>query len=383
MQLKALDLFAGCGGLSFGLDEAGIDVVLANEADAWAADTYEYNHPDTHMLRGDVRSLLRADLRALRGEIDLVAGGPPCQGFSLAGRRQFGEIPFQNTLVEAYLNVVAEVRPRLVLMENVQGFRTAQLRPGVRALPYTIERLKDLGYDPAVLSLQAADFGVPSLRARVFVVAVLGAMPFDPTPVPQFGEGRVQPYRNCLEAISDLPLLAAGQGVDGQVAYTAPAINAYQRTMRIGSAGVTNHVAMRHTPRLVERFRTIPPGSSSYRSVEGVTVYKSNNQRLVGDVPSLCITANFQSNYIHPQQHRNLTAREAARLMSFPDRYVFRGKRTLMSKALLDKEGRSDEANLSQYNQIGNAVPPLLARALGERLVALSDACRTQRVLVA
>lgn len=376
MQLKALDLFAGCGGLSLGLEDAGIDVVLANEADAWAADTYEHNHPDTHLLRGDVRNIARGDLRALRGEIDLVAGGPPCQGFSVAGRRQFGEVPFQNTLVEAYLNVVEQVRPLMVLMENVAGFRTAQLRPGVRALPYTFERLKDLGYEPALLTLQATDFGVPSLRSRVFVVAVLGSWPDDPTPVPRFGAGTLNKPRGCLEAISDLPVLEAGQGADGLQPYTSSPLNTYQSSMRAGSTGVANHVAMRHTPRLVRRFQTIPPGSSSYRSAEGVTVYKSNNQRLIGDLPSLCITANFQSNYIHPVQNRNLTAREAARLMTFPDHYVFKGKRTLMSRTLLDKEGRSDEANLSQYNQIGNAVPPRLARALGEKLIAIAAGLR-------
>jgi DNA (cytosine-5)-methyltransferase 1 len=383
MQLKALDLFAGCGGLSLGLEEAGIDVVLANEIDAWAADTYEHNHPDTHLLRGDVRSIRRTELRALRGEIDLVAGGPPCQGFSISGRRQFGEVPLQNTLVEAYLNVVEQVRPRLVLMENVGGFRTAQLRPGVPALPYVLERLKGLGYVSTVLTLQAADYGVPSLRSRVFMVAMLGSLSADPTPVPTFGPRPGRRYRSCLEAISDLPSLDAGQGMDGLHPYAAPADNKYQSSMRESSTGVANHVAMRHTPRLVQRFRTIQSGSSSYRSVEGVTVYKSNNQRLIGDIPSLCITANFQSNYIHPVQHRNLTAREAARLMTFPDWYFFKGKRTLMSKTLLDKEGRSDEANLSQYNQIGNAVPPVLARELGEKLISIATAGKRRPALVA
>ena len=339
--------------------------------------------PDTHLLRGDVRHIDHGELRALRGEIDLVAGGPPCQGFSVSGRRQFGEVPLQNTLIEAFLSVVEQIRPLLVLMENVAGFRTAQLRPGVRALPFALDRLAGLGYDTAVLTLQAADYGVPSLRSRVFIVAALGGLPGDPTPPATFGAGAAFRHRSCLEAISDLPALDSGQGTDSLQAHTAPAFNRYQALMRAGSAGVTNHVSMRHTSRLVRRFQTIPPGSSSYRSVEGVTVYKSNNQRLVADLPSLCITANFQSNYIHPVQDRNLTAREAARLMTFPDQYEFKGKRTLMSKALLDKEGRSAEANLSQYNQIGNAVPPMLGRALGERLIALVAASKGRSVLVA
>jgi DNA (cytosine-5)-methyltransferase 1 len=131
---------------------------------------------------------------------------------------------------------------------------------------------------------------------------------------------------------------------------------------------------MKHTQRLVDRFADIIPGGSAYKlSGEGVTapvtVYKSNNQRLVPSLPSLCITANFQSNYVHPTLHRNLTAREAARLQTFPDSFVFKGRRTLMSSTLLAAEGRHEENHLSQYNQIGNAVPPLLARVLGERLL--------------
>jgi DNA (cytosine-5)-methyltransferase 1 len=383
MQLKALDLFAGCGGLSLGLEDAGIDVMLANEVDAWAADTYEYNHPDTLLLRGDIRAIPRTNLSALRGEIDLIAGGPPCQGYSVSGRRQFGEVPTQNTLVEAYFDVVDLIRPRFVLMENVAGFRTAQLRPGIQALPFALDRLEKLGYDPVVLSLQAADFGVPSLRSRIFILATLGSWRHDPTPRATFGVGTSRKHRGCLDAIADLPVLGAGEGVESLQPYTDPVSNQFQSAMRLASAGVTNHVAMRHTNRLVERFKTIPQGGSSYRGTENVTVYKSNNQRLVPTIPSLCITANFQSNYIHPLQNRNLTAREAARLMTFPDHYVFKGKRTLMSKSLLDKEGRGAEANLSQYNQIGNAVPPLLAKALGERIIEIAEAGATSTALVA
>jgi DNA (cytosine-5)-methyltransferase 1 len=144
--------------------------------------------------------------------------------------------------------------------------------------------------------------------------------------------------------------------------------------MRRGSKHVFNHQAMKHTQRLVERFAEIKPGGSAYKlGTEGdaapVTVYKSNNQRLVPLLPSLCITANFQSNYVHPVLHRNLTAREAARIQTFPDSFVFKGRRTLMSATLLASEGRHAENHLSQYNQIGNAVPPLLARVLGERIL--------------
>ena len=135
---------------------------------------------------------------------------------------------------------------------------------------------------------------------------------------------------------------------------------------------------MRHTRRLVERFAATPPGGKGYdlgrsrdEHVAPVTSYKMNNQRLRADRPSLCITANFQSNYIHPRADRNLTAREAARIQGFPDTYRFKGSRTLMSSSLLKAEGRHAENHLSQYNQIGNAVPPLLGELIGRRLLEL------------
>lgn len=376
MQPRVLDLFAGCGGLSYGLELAGFEVVAAYEQDRWACDTYEANHPTVEAHCVDIASVPRRVWERYAGDVNVIAGGPPCQGYSLAGRRQFGEVPVGNTLVERFADVVEIVRPQLVIMENVAGFRTAQIRPGQRALPFIEGRLAALGYDVRVRVLQAANFGVPSLRSRIFVLASLDKFARDPFPEDCFGEGSdlyVARQISTIEAIGDLPPLKAGEGHEEMQLYTEDPSNEYQRKMRRGSAGVFNHVAMKHTSRLVERFKLIPPGGSGYSSVgDGEarpTVYKSNNQRLVADKPSLCITANFQSNYIHPVLHRNLTAREAARLMSFPDTYRFLGKRTLMSAKLLKEAGRHGENYLSQYNQIGNSVPPLLAEAIGRSML--------------
>ena len=370
MQPKALDLFAGCGGLSLGLENAGFEIAVANELDHWAAQTYEANHQRVRMVRADIRGVRRSVWKELAGEIDLVAGGPPCQGFSVTGRRQYGEVPEQNTLVESFLGVVSLVKPRLVLLENVAGFRTAQLRPGVKALPFTLRRLEEMGYFARAELLQAADFGVPSLRSRLVVVGSRAPWPkqiFNPSHSDQ--NERLPRYLGCMDAISDLPVIEAGEGVEEIAPYGCAPQNGYQREIRTGSRGVRNHVAMRHTAKLVERFAKIAPGMSSYHLDGDVTVYKSNNQRLIASVPSLCVTANFQSNYVHPMLNRNLTAREAARLMSYPDTFIFQGKRTLMSRKFLEKYGRSDEAGLSQYNQIGNSVPPILARAIGAALM--------------
>lgn len=377
MRHSVLDLFAGCGGLSLGLSNAGYDVIAACERDAWAADTLEANHPETQLIRSDIRDLSDQFWRSnFAGAVDIVAGGPPCQGFSISGKRQYGILSEQNTLVEEFLRVALLLRPKAILIENVQGFRTALLKPGVKALDFVTKSLTQSGYHVHTKVLQATEYGVPSLRARFFLIASLDPFEWDPFPAPTHEQPGLPAAENVLDAIDDLPVIAAREGVDGPQPYTQPARSEFQKRMRLGSTAVYNHVAMNHTPRLVERFQAIAPGGSSYRigrkddEETTVTVYKSNNQRLVGTRPSLCITANFQSNYVHPFSHRNLTAREAARLMTFPDTYIFKGKRTQMSSGFLKKYNREHENHLSQYNQIGNAVPPLLAEKIGRSLLA-------------
>lgn len=395
MRPKALDLFAGCGGLSLGLSEAGFNVIAAVEIDQWAADTYRRNHLDGEVIQADIKSLKSEFLRErFRGTVDLVAGGPPCQGFSVSGKRQYGHIKEQNNLVEEFLRVVEAVEPKLVLVENVSGFRTGQMKPGNPVMSYLGTALHRLGYEFDAKILQATDYGVPSLRSRIFVVGSRVGFPCSPFPLPTHSaDPRLdsEPFISSWEAISDLPGLRASEGVDEFIPYTAAPVNGYQREMRSGSLGVANHIGMKHTPRLVERFMNLPQGSKGYdlgrigngQGNDTVTIYKSNNQRLLADEPSLCITANFQSTYVHPYQARNLTAREAARLMTYPDEFYFCGKRTQMSSGFLRKYGREHEDFLSQYNQIGNSVPPRLARAIGQKLhslLALTQAERDRRI---
>ena len=372
-QLRVLDLFAGCGGLSQGLSDAGYQIVAAYERDKWAADTYSVSHPDVPLFQRDISEVTDEEWFAYRDKVDLVAGGPPCQGFSISGKRQYGIHSDLNSLVEVFVHVVRMVQPRAVLIENVEGFRTANIRPGLGARSFARQALIDMNYHVYDTILQAVDFGIPSLRKRYFLVASKEQLSCSPFPTAVHGRG-LRPYVTVSEAISDLPQILAGEGIDGPQAYGNSPQSKYQTIMRIGSEHVYNHVGMKHGPKVVERFKRIEPGGSSFRFFDQgdpqqkVTVYKSNNQRLFADKPGLCITANFQSNYIHPSLHRNLTAREAARLMTFPDRYLFKGKRTQMSSSLLRKEGREHENYLSQYNQIGNAVPPLLAKCIGQSL---------------
>ena len=388
MTIAALDLFAGCGGLSLGLQQAGFRVVAAVERDKWAGDTYAHNHPNTELYRSPIERLSSTVLRKrFRGQIDLVAGGPPCQGFSLSGKRQYGIYLEKNRLIHDYIRAVEAITPSMFLLENVRGFTSASLDGRQQALSVLLDELEKLGYHIYSAVLQAADYGVPQYRSRLFVIGSLRELAYEPFPEQTHmptAEGRMKAHRSIMEAISDLPVLRAGEGADGPQAYTLAPSSDLERSLRGDSKHVHNHQAMNHSQRLVDRFEQIPPGGSAYKlgstgPTSQLTVYKSNNQRLVSSLPSLCITANFQSNYVHPVLHRNLTAREAARIQTFPDWYVFKGRRTLMSSTLLAIEGRHAENHLSQYNQIGNAVPPLFARVLAERLLESRSTTATRK----
>lgn len=369
--------------MSLGLENAGFEVVAACEKDNWACDTYETNHPDVNLFRSDIKELSNNLLLELRGKIDVVAGGPPCQGFSISGKRQYGIDNPQNKLVYEYIRVVKQIRPKIFILENVRGFTSGTIEGRKKALDVILKQLSEEGYHLYHKVLQAADYGIPSYRSRLFVVGSLTKMKGDPFPDithshPDELAFKTKPYLSVKEAISDLPDIEAREGKDGLQLYEQKPTNIFQKSMRLNCKGVYNHEAMKHSPRLIERFEQIPQGGKGYdfgrksnNTSASVTVYKSNNQRLVADLPSLCITANFQSNYIHPYKNRNLTAREAARLMTFPDWYIFKGKRTLMSSSLLDSEGRQAENYLSQYNQIGNSVPPLLAEQIGKAILSV------------
>lgn len=381
MRFDAFDVFAGCGGLSLGLLKAGHKVVAACELDDWAAETYAANVPEVELFKCDIRNLDSSYLRSrFRGKINLVAAGPPCQGFSVSGKRQYGVLLDKNQLVYEFLRVVEAIQPESVLFENVRGFRTASITGHNAALPLLIQTLESRNYAVFHAVLDAADYGIPQYRRRLFLIATRLRLRDTPFPRPSHSGG-TQPnlpqHLSVLDAISDLPRIGLTNDFHP---YPTSSRNAYQRLLRRGTLGVFNHEAMKHSATLVQRFRQIPPGGKSYhlgrkggQRGRVVTVYKSNNQRLIADLPSLCITANFQSTYIHPTLDRNLTAREAARIQSFPDWFVFHGKRTLMSSRLLAREGRHDENHLSQYNQIGNAVPPLLACRIAEHFAVALD----------
>lgn len=363
-----IDLFAGCGGMSLGFELAGFHPVLAVEKDTWASETYAHNRRGVNVITGDITKILQprekySDL----GEVFGIIGGPPCQGFSLSGDRDPKDP--RNSLFMDYMRFVKDFKPSFFVMENVLGILSSVTKVGEPVKDVVVSVAKGLGYNVKVMQLDASNFGVPQARQRVFFVGIRDDYPFDPdllSPVKTTAEHPI----TIRQAISDLPEIQACEGSEDMPYVTEPT-NDYQIWCRAGSDSVRNHVAMRHTKRLVARFHVIKYGESAAdvpqehmqrkrgdASVISGKVYSQNNMRPFPDRPSPTVPASFQSNFVHPFCDRNYTAREGARLQSFPDRYVFCGRRTTMSW----------EKNLSQYQQIGNAVPPLLARALGEMI---------------
>ncbi|HEX8824621.1 MAG TPA: DNA cytosine methyltransferase [Archangium sp.] len=375
--MNALDLFAGAGGFSLGLHLAGVEVTGAIEADQNASTTFRSNFPKVAHHQRPIETCTTRWLRHRFKGVELVVGGPPCQGFSVAGPTQYGRVDGRNSLILEMARVIMTLLPRYAVMENVKGILSGKLADGRRALDVYLDVLAKAGYTSKVFVLQAADFSVPQKRERIFVVSGRQG-----EPLPSLIESASPGVRYSVDdAIGDLPPLVPGAGVDSPVPYPCPPANAYQALMRKGSEGFANHVAMKHTPRIVERLRTLGYGDSleNVAATHGQrrrnsgeivrdSVYKMNCTRLDPAKPSLALPANFQTIHVHPHQPRMLTAREGARIQSFPDTFVFRGPRTTMSRKLLEREGRLGELGLSQYNQIGNSVPPLLAKAIATAL---------------
>lgn len=360
--MRIVDLFAGCGGFSQGFKCAGFESVLALEIDEWASETFSANHSEVQVITGDVRDVVVSGLGL--PEIDGVIGGPPCQGFSLSGNRDPKDP--RNSLFMEFVRFVRELQPRFFVMENVLGLLSMKTREHRPVVEIIAEEFSKSGYRLMNIVLNAADFGVPQSRQRIFFIGLRSDLPFNVFLLNPMNANLARTQVNLWDAISDLPNLRAGEGTEQQCYGVAPQ-NAYQMLMRASSNAIYNHVSMRHTERIIGRFKQISYGQSvkdvsvehSQRKrgdaskVSG-KVFSQNNMRPYPDRPCPTVAASFQSNFIHPYLHRNFTAREGARIQSFPDSYIFKGKRTTMSW----------EKHLSQYQQIGNAVPPLLAQAI-------------------
>ena len=369
--LTSIDLFSGCGGLTKGFSMAGVRSIFASDIDENAAKTFCRNFPDTPFLCKSITDVEKNEVdELLEGKVpDIIIGGPPCQGFSLANKRRnkIKDDP-RNKLFYGFVKFINWYSPKAFVMENVKGLLSMQNGEVIKTIVEEFTNAGEYGYNVAYKVLVASDYGVPQNRERVILIGYrkdLNIQPQHPEPY------ELDHLVTVDEATSDLPQISAGQGTEVQE-YPEEPQNDYQRLMRANSKYVLNHVAMKHTPRLVARFEAIKPGQDLLdvwethgalkRGAPGeksTIKFHQNNQRLFGDRPAPTIAASFQSNFIHPHLNRNFTAREGARLQSFPDDFVFEGMRTKMSW----------EKGLSQYQQIGNAVPVLMARAIGDCIV--------------
>ncbi|QQP89834.1 DNA cytosine methyltransferase [Skermanella sp. TT6] len=340
-QATTIDLFCGAGGLSLGLSRAGFRVVSALDNDPVAARTYRRNLGD-HINVAQIEDVSADDMLALtgirRGELSLLAGGPPCQGFSLQ-RRGDRKDP-RNGLVLEFVRLVEELRPQLFLMENVGGLLSKHGKPFLRELSL---RAWHLGYVVQVALLDAVDYGVPQYRQRAFLVGEQsndGIARFKfPDPVSRAKRATVR------DAIGDLPSPLA----DGSV---HPDFPNHYREARLSALNI-------------ERIKHVPPGGGREHLPEELQLACHRNNpghrhmdvygRLAWDEPSVTLTARFDSftrgRFGHPVEHRSLTIREGARIQTFPDTFVFEGN-------------REDGAR-----QVGNAVPPLFAQRLGDALM--------------
>lgn len=393
-KLKVVDLFAGAGGfgLGFQMADSAFELICSLEVDNWAVETLKANNfENQNIIHKDIREFRSKEdiLSVCPSKPDVIIGGPPCQGFSIAGPVKDPKDP-RNSLFKNYAQWVQVLEPKVFVMENVKGLLTGRNEKGERVIDIIQTTFENIGYTIKIWKLNAANYGVPQHRERVFIVGTYSGVEITEPPITHYlpseknklnGKAiNLKPAINVISAIGDLPELGAGQGEEISSFGDLPNTD-FQKESRAGADKLYNHVTMAHTGRLVRRYEQILKGCSLEDIPEDIKVrkrngngeistkeYNSNYRHLKPDMISYTVPASFYSNFVHPNQPRNITSREAARLQSFPDSYIFKGKRTQISSKLLKQQGKENENFLSQYNQIGNAVPPLLAKAIAKQL---------------
>ncbi|HEM5489886.1 TPA: DNA cytosine methyltransferase [Streptococcus suis] len=338
MSKKIIDLFCGAGGLSLGFEKAGFEIELA--IDMWddAIKTYNHNHKNKVAECRDIHDLSDEYLYSLQGKITGVIGGPPCQGYSTVGTRNVNDP--RNHLYLEYCRVVEKIAPKFFVIENVRGLLT--LGKGVFKKDI-IDRFSKLGYTVSYKLLNASDYGVPQNRYRVFFIGIKENC---------FEFPKEFPYKvSSKEALSDLPSLDVYDLFSD--VYRSEPLNKYQELMRYASPELTNHEPTRHTEQTKEIISMIPDGGKISDLPEeywSIRKYNKAFQRMNSNLPSNTIDTGHR-NYFHYEENRVPSVRESARIQSFPDDFEFLGSKT------------------SQYKQVGNAVPPLLAEVIANQIL--------------
>lgn len=343
--MKVADLFCGVGGLSQGFVWAGCKIALGIEHDPEIALSYKKNHPDTDVYVNDIRNLDFKEIHQKHPIIDIVIGGPPCQGFSQKGKRLNLEDP-RNFLFQSFVDFVAEFSPKYFVLENVPEIITTS---GGFLCNEIISAFKQIGYSVRYGVLNAADFGVPQDRRRAVFIGKRGDQYIElPHPCGQ--------RSTIKDAIYDLPFIESGCGSEIS-GYETPATSPLQQFLRADSTILYNHVATRHSKIALERLALIPIGGGrealppEHRTK---SIYSGTWCRLLENGLASTITTRFDTpssgRFTHPVLNRCLTVREAARIQTFPDSFRFYGSKTC------------------QMKQVGNAVPPLLSLAIATQI---------------
>lgn len=408
-----IDLFAGCGGLSLGLKNAGWRGLFAIERTPDAFETLKHNLidkevvpsfqwpewlPCKHMKTSELIAGYSDRLKELRGKVDLIAGGPPCQGFSFAGRRNPNDP--RNRLTEEYIQIVELVQPKYLLLENVRGFKAAfkQNGPDKEKVYAEVvkEKLEGLGYQVFHQIVNASKFGVPQPRARFIMIAVRKDQTINTSPfellekfLPQYRKDKgltSQKDITVRDAISDLETVGAVliPSVDTkgfqQIEYKKIKLSSYQRLMRnkcSANAEPNSLRLARHNDGTLTRFKKILTSYTKGKSLTKAELEKLGTKKqcftpLHPDMLSRTITT-LPDDLLHYSEPRILTVRENARIQSFPDWFDFKGKYTT--------GGARRKEECPRYSQVGNAVPPLMAEALGKIIQSLDGTMTSKKTL--
>lgn len=380
MIANVIDLFSGAGGLTYGfshivkdnffVETKDFNFIFANEYDHQAARAFSANFPNIHLIEGDIANITRETLKNdnidLTTPIDLIIGGPPCQSYSTVGKRQYDQ---RAKMYQEYMRMLKLFRPSMFIFENVTGIlsmKNDKGEPVIRDIEDCFNYIEeDFGYQLKMKTLNAKDFGVPQSRERVFIVGIRNDIEYEWTfPEPTYGIKRnLHRYLHISEAISDLPCIKCGQK---KTNYKTPPKTDYEMLMRGNSQTLEDHECGFYGEKILAVIKAVKQGEGrpyinelvergelprEYYLTSG---YKNTYGRLWWEKPSTTITNSLGTpsalRCIHPFQQRALTTREGARLQSMPDSMRFFGNK--------------HERN----SQVGNAVPPLLAMALANKM---------------
>ncbi len=345
-MFKVIDLFSGVGGMSLGFKKEGFDVTMAIEKDKEISEAYKKNHPNVEVISKDIREIDKNKFNYYKKQNTIVVGGPPCQGFSQKGSRNILK-DSRNYLFKHFYNMVEIIKPKYFLMENVPNILTANNGYFKKQI---LDLFNKLNYSVDYKILSSYNFGVPQKRNRAFI---LGKKGNEKLSLPKNNSNAIV---NIGDAISDLEFLNSGEGKFKQD-YKFSSKSKYQKKAREKSGCLYNHVATNHSDTVIKRLKMIPVGGDrSDLPKEHLTksVYSGTWSRMLYNEPSVTITTRFDTpssgKFTHPVLNRAITIREAARLQSFPDDFIFYGTKS------------------SKMKQVGNAVPPLLAQEIAKTI---------------